>query len=89
MKLKGLVPEPCVKYTLETIEKTEVIDNKRYSIIIKAKPFNALFEADLIVKESGKFEIIGNTIQRISLYFNTADCIKDDLLRNYCYCKKQ
>lgn len=84
--LKELVPHECVKYELFEIKKADFVTHDKVSIIIQTKLNDALFEADLIVKESGKFEIIENNIQRVSMYGKTASCVKSEMLKSYCYC---
>lgn len=85
--LKGLIPNKCVKYKLIKIGKADFLTKDRISIMIQTKPNDNLFEADLLVKGPGKFEILGNNIQRVSVYAQTSKCVKPNvLLLNFCYC---
>ncbi len=55
-------------------------------IIFTTEPNNNQFQTKVLLKESNKFEIFENEIERISLYGKTANCIKNEYLKNFCYC---
>ncbi len=55
-------------------------------IIFTTEPNNNQFQTKVLLKESNKFEIFENEIERISLYGKTANCIKSEYLKNFCYC---
>lgn len=59
-------------------------ENYRCSII--ASPGDVYFEANLVFIEN-KMLLIDHP-SRLSVYGNQSYCIKDSILRNYCYCKK-
>ena len=84
--LKDLIPKVCHKYELGTIVNSHYVKADRVSIIFTTKPNNASFEADIQLLGSDKFKIIENKIDRITLYGKTADCIKNEELKNFCYC---
>ncbi len=55
-------------------------------IIFTTEPNNNQFQTKVLLKESNKFEIFENEIERISIYGKTANCIKNEYLKNFCYC---
>ena len=85
----------CVKYELnEIIDSQMIIDGsiKKYLIIFKVSPNNAVFdgtviENDLSSTELGKKFNLDGQIQRISTYGTTSSCVTIYFLRSYCYCK--
>ena len=56
-----------------------------YTIIIETKPGNGLFEATVDSQNNSALKILGS-ISRINRYGNQSFCIKDRLLRLYCFC---
>jgi hypothetical protein len=84
----------CALYIPEKIESVKAIqmqDFISYSFTVIFQPGNSWFEASLTPsKIDGKLSLtfIG-TINRLSPYGETAYCVNDFFLRNYCFCKVQ
>ena len=57
-------------------------------ITIKTQPGTAKFEASVRLYDNCTSSVLGR-ISRTNLYGDTADCITDSKLRNYCYCIEQ
>ncbi|CAI5455724.1 unnamed protein product [Caenorhabditis angaria] len=62
-----------------------------YTILVKAtEPSLAIFKVDVKVNANNMSEVkVLGTIERSSLYGKTANCIKAEFYRPYCYCRKQ
>lgn len=82
----------CELFNKYEVKSAISIDKQdTYRFIVKFQPGDAWFKAYLKVITIDKnviFQQVGN-IYRISYYGNTADCVVDSNLRNFCYCKKQ
>ncbi len=80
----------CVKRKFLRIKSAKAVgQSQKYSIVIEVTPDNSVFDGLVkIIEKNSKtmFEVIGK-INRISLYDDTADCIENNFLKNYCFCK--
>ncbi|GFT91730.1 uncharacterized protein NPIL_97101 [Nephila pilipes] len=92
--------EKCALLELKSISDARVwyanSEHKGHSIndtilttIVKVKPSGAVFEGtvriSVVPKKKKKYELLG-TISRLNIYGNQSTCIKDAILRKYCYC---
>ncbi|PIC20415.1 hypothetical protein B9Z55_025623 [Caenorhabditis nigoni] len=60
-----------------------------YIVVFKMKkPSQANFKANVKILPTGKVKVLG-MIERTDSYKNTANCIKSEHHRPYCYCKNQ
>lgn len=77
----------CMQLSLSRIIDAQIYKNykNKFSVIFETAPNNASFDGTLVLKEDGKFEIIGRLV-RINTYGLSAGCIKKYNLKNYCYC---
>jgi hypothetical protein len=76
---------------IELVEAIELQDFISYSFTVIFQPDDSWFEASVTSsKINGKpsLNLIG-TINRLSPYGETAYCVNDFFLRNYCHCKIQ
>ncbi|XP_054706526.1 uncharacterized protein LOC129216339 [Uloborus diversus] len=55
-------------------------------VIVKTVPGNALFEGTLQYREDDKSMTVLGDISRINKYGSQSMCVKDAILRKYCYC---
>lgn len=58
-------------------------------IIVRTTPGDALFEATLQFRDDYENYSVLDDISRINQYGNQSNCIKDDILKKYCYCIQQ
>ena len=76
----------CMILTLYKIIEAQMYQNKnKYSVIFQTRTNNAIFDAHFTIDNQGNFQIYGKII-RLNQYGNTANCIKNYYLRNFCYC---
>lgn len=84
---------PCAKLELKSIKSAKIAsDNseavsKFYLIIFIVKPSDGEFEVT-IKYENATYSLAG-PISRLNMYAGQSDCIEDDRLKKYCYCKKK
>ncbi len=82
----------CIKREFLRIKSAKNVGNSaldKFSIIIEVSPDNAVFDGLVKItkiRSEKTFRVIGQ-ISRISLYGDTANCIEDNYLKNYCFCK--
>lgn len=58
-------------------------------IIVMTTPGDAMFEATLQFRDDYENYSVLDDISRINQYGNQSNCIKDDILKKYCYCIQQ
>ena len=87
-KITDRLRDRCVELKHEKIQSVKVLNIYQtimYRFVVIFQPGSAWFEANLKLINN-KLVLHGN-INRISKYGNTANCVNESFLRNYCYCK--
>ncbi|XP_053214189.1 uncharacterized protein LOC128397485 [Panonychus citri] len=91
----------CLPLSLKKIHSfKKVIDpddnnkTKRFETLISMHPSNGFVQAQLLRAEdskNGKDDrwVVEGDVSRIDVYGNQSICIKDEILRKYCYCRVQ
>lgn len=74
--------------TVSVYSANSTIKLHSYRIRIQTTPGKALFEAPVFYDSSRKKYQVGQ-ILRINKYGDQSKCVKNYILRNYCFCKKQ
>ncbi len=87
--------EICHQLKFGRVIEAEITNQNlsKYSIIFETHPNGAIFDSMIVHKNTTNnteknFELVGK-ISRVNLYGKTADCMKSNFLKNYCYCKNQ
>ncbi|KAL0894983.1 hypothetical protein ABMA27_013464 [Loxostege sticticalis] len=79
----------CYQLSVKNIFDVSVVMDPRgstYRVAIEAFPGGGIFDATLRM-ERGVFAVSG-TISRLNLYRGQGDCVQDDSLKMYCYCRQ-
>ncbi|XP_059151137.1 uncharacterized protein LOC131937601 [Physella acuta] len=65
---------------------SNISQKKQYQVTVTTLPNDAIYEGVVGVTRSNKAVVTGDVI-RLNMYKHQADCIEEEKLRQYCYCK--
>ncbi|XP_061185980.1 uncharacterized protein LOC133194062 [Saccostrea echinata] len=87
----NLVKTPS-RFTLRNLMYRSDIDGRlqqRFIISLTTIPGNAKFESTVERDDSGHMTILDDVITRTNMYKNQSSCIKERLMKPFCYCSSQ
>ncbi|XP_049866378.1 uncharacterized protein LOC126367039 [Pectinophora gossypiella] len=81
----------CHKLGIDKILEVAATKNKdgigrTYRVLLQATPGDAVFEGTLI-RDRGLWTVVGS-VSRLNLYRDQSRCVKDPLVKMYCYCRR-
>uniref|UniRef100_T1KBP2 Uncharacterized protein n=1 Tax=Tetranychus urticae TaxID=32264 RepID=T1KBP2_TETUR len=93
----------CHELSLKDIHSVKMVRlpeqlnaSNRVEVTITANPSNALFQAQLYLKNTTKLDNSGiddwmleGDVSRLDAYYYQSLCIKDRVLQKFCYCRKK
>ncbi|XP_060084604.1 uncharacterized protein LOC132563864 [Ylistrum balloti] len=82
LKANGDVEFFTFRQFFEEPEKQE----ERYLVLLETIPGNALLEATVLVDNHNQFQLLGQ-VSRTNKYGKQSHCVREDILRLYCFCK--
>jgi hypothetical protein len=80
------------RFTIRNVLHRSDIDarlQKRYIISLTTIPGNAKFESTVEVAKNDHMTILDDVITRTNMYKNQSACIKERLLKPFCFCSNQ
>uniref|UniRef100_A0A1I7TNC6 S1 motif domain-containing protein n=1 Tax=Caenorhabditis tropicalis TaxID=1561998 RepID=A0A1I7TNC6_9PELO len=90
----GNFTDVCIKMKFKKVTELQQYNDKfKGSTLFTAKivmeaPSSAVFEANVKMTETGEVKVLG-VVERSNKYGDTADCIKSEEHRPFCFCKNQ
>jgi hypothetical protein len=79
------------RFTIRNVLHRSDIDarlQKRYIISLTTIPGNAKFESTVEMATNGHMTILDDVITRTNMYKNQSACVKERLLKPFCFCSK-